>query len=149
MHFDSALTELPKRKEDIAGMITRLFLPAGAHPNALPILARRALRALADGYIAVLLPAYLLALGFGSLEVGFISTATLIGSALATIAVGAIGHRYSQHRLLLVATFLMAGTSMGFAGFSSFWPLLKITIRSNVGTSQTAKKSSTRLQRKS
>ncbi len=79
----------------------------------------------------------------------FISTATLIGSALATIAVGAIGHRYSQHRLLLAAALLMAATGMGFAGLSTFWPLLKITIRSNVGTSQTAKKSSTRLQRKS
>jgi MFS family permease len=80
-------------------LIAGFFLPAGVDRKVLPILAGRALRAFADGYIAVLLPAYLLALGFGSLEVGFISTATLIGSALATIAVGAIGHRYSQHRL--------------------------------------------------
>src|SRR2546422_299497 len=44
------------------------------------VLAARALRAFADGFIAVLLPAYLLALGLGQLEVGFISTATLFGS---------------------------------------------------------------------
>ena len=61
-----------------------------------PVLAARALRAFADGYIAVLLPAYLLALGFGTLEVGLLSTATLLGSALATLAVGAWGHRFAS-----------------------------------------------------
>ena len=45
------------------------------------VLAARALRAFADGFIAVVLPAYLLALGIGTLEVGFLSTATLLGSA--------------------------------------------------------------------
>ncbi len=51
--------------------------------------------------------------------------------------------------VLLVAALLMAATGTRFAGLSTFWLLLKITIRSNVGMSQTAKKSSTRLQRKS
>src|SRR2546425_5207986 len=36
-----------------------------------------------------------LALGLGQLEVGFISTATLFGSALATLAEGRWGHRFS------------------------------------------------------
>ena len=57
------------------------------------LLLARALRGFADGFVAVLLPAYLLALGLGQLEVGFISWATLAGSALATLAIGAIGHR--------------------------------------------------------
>ena len=42
------------------------ILPAGADRAALPLLAGRALRAFADGYVAILLPAYLLALGFGT-----------------------------------------------------------------------------------
>ncbi len=111
--------------------MVRFLFPAGVDRRVLPVLVGRALRAFADGYIAVLLPAYLLALGFGSLDVGLISTATLIGSALATIAVGAIGHRYSQHRLLLLAALLMAATGMGFAGLSSFWPLVLVAF---VGT---------------
>src|SRR5207244_4214708 len=41
------------------------------------LLTARALRAFADGFVAVLLPAYLLALGHGQLEVGLLSTATL------------------------------------------------------------------------
>jgi MFS family permease len=90
------------------------------------ILAARALRSFADGFIAVVLPAYLLALGLGQLEVGFISTATLAGSALATLAIGRWGNRFSIRRLLIGAAILMAATGLGFAGLSSFWPLLVV-----------------------
>ncbi|MHA7683507.1 MFS transporter [Cupriavidus sp. PET2-C1] len=106
--------------------LARLVLPAGVHPSALPFLIGRALRGFCDGFIAVLLPAYLLALGFAQLAVGLISSATLIGSALATILVGVIGHRYPQRRLLLSAAALMAATGIGFAGLSSLWPLLLV-----------------------
>src|SRR6478752_3814401 len=67
----------------------RLLLPAGVDAAAGPLLVARALRAFADGYMAILLPAYLLALGLGTLEVGVVATATMFGSALATVAVGA------------------------------------------------------------
>jgi len=87
------------------------------------IFVGRALRGFADGFIAVVLPAYLLSLGLGVLEVGIISTATLLGSALTTLAVGRWGHRFSIRRMLLGAALLMAATGLGFAGFSSFWPL--------------------------
>src|SRR5258705_4020522 len=90
------------------------------------ILIGRALRSFADGFIAVVLPAYLLAVGMGQLEVGFISTATLLGSAFATLAVGRWGHRFSIRRLLLTAALLMAATGAAFAGFSAFWPLLVV-----------------------
>jgi MFS family permease len=88
------------------------------------ILIGRALRSFADGFIAVVLPAYLLALGLGQLEVGVISTSTLLGSAVATLAVGRFGHRFSIRRLLLGAALLMAATGVAFAGFQAFWPLL-------------------------
>jgi MFS family permease len=90
------------------------------------LLAARALRAFADGFVAVLLPAYLLALGHGQLEVGFLSTAALFGSALATLAVGRWGHRTSLQRLLLGAAVVMALTGLGFASLSSLWPLLVV-----------------------
>ena len=70
-------------------MIRRWLLPDEVEKSALPLLVARALRAFADGFIAVLLPAYLLALGLSTLDVGILSTATLLGSALATLAVGA------------------------------------------------------------
>ncbi len=90
------------------------------------ILAARALRAFTDGFVAVLLPAYLLALGHGELAVGFLSTATLFGSALATLAVGRWGSRYPLRRLLLAASVLMVVTGLGFASFTALWPLLVV-----------------------
>lgn len=108
-----------------------MILPAGVAPEARLLLIGRALRAVCDGYVAVLLPAYLLALGFGIWEVGILSTATLLGSALATLAVGAWGHRFHHRSLLLGAALLMAATGLTFAGLSSFWPLLLIAF---VGT---------------
>jgi MFS family permease len=111
--------------------LARLLLPAGSDPEALPLLVARALRAVGDGYMAVLLPAYLLSIGLGTLEVGIVSTATMLGSALATLAVGAWGHRFAANRLMRGAAALMAATGLSFASLSSFWPLLVVAF---VGT---------------
>lgn len=108
-----------------------MILPPGAAPAVRRLLAARALRAFCDGFVAVLLPAYLLALGLGTWEVGVLSTATLLGSALATLAVGACGHRFHHRTLLLDAAVFMAGTGLAFAGLSGFWPLLLVAF---VGT---------------
>ncbi len=112
-------------------MTGRWLLPEGVDRVVLPLLVGKALRAFADGYVAVLLPAYLLALGFGTLDVGILSTATLLGSAFATLGVGAWGHRFHHRRLLLGAALLMFGTGLSFASLSSFWPLLLVAF---VGT---------------
>jgi MFS family permease len=107
-------------------VIGRLLLPDGVNRTVLPLLIGRALRAFADGYVAVLLPVYLLALGFQTLEVGVLATGTLLGSALTTLAVGAWGHRFPSRRLLLGAALLMAFTGFAFATGSAFWLLLLI-----------------------
>ena len=104
--------------------------PALTH-EARTLLIGRGLRAFVDGYVAILLPVYLLALGFGAWEVGLLSTATLLGSALATLAVGAWGHRFPHRRQLLAAALLMAATGLAFANLTAFWPLLLIAF---VGT---------------
>jgi MFS family permease len=99
--------------------------------EARTLLLGRGVRAFVDGYVAILLPVYLLALGFGAWEVGLLSTATLLGSALATLAVGAWGHRFHHRALLLAAALLMAATGLAFANLTAFWPLLLVAF---VGT---------------
>jgi MFS family permease len=108
-----------------------MILPAGASPEARTLLIARALRAFVDGFVCVLLPAYLLALGLGAWEVGVLSAATLLGSASLTLLLGAHGHRFHHRALLLGAALLMAATGLLFAGLSSFWPLLLVAF---VGT---------------
>lgn len=103
--------------------LTFPLLPGGVPSWTRRILAARALRAFADGALAVLLPAYLVALGMSLLDVGLISTATLAGSAAATLAIGAWAGSVRRKRLLAVAALLMAATGLAFASLSGFWPL--------------------------
>jgi hypothetical protein len=56
------------------------------------VLIARSLRAFGDGYVAILLPLYLLRLGFEPYAVGAITTATLLGSALLTLLLGHCSH---------------------------------------------------------
>jgi len=95
------------------------------------VFAARALRGFADGFVAVLLPLYLVTRGFGAAEVGALATATLLGSASATLAVGAWGHRFDSRSLMRAAAVLMAATGLGFAWITGFGPLLLLAF---VGT---------------
>src|SRR6266404_3323562 len=107
------------------------LLPRGTSRDAGRILTARGLRAFADGFVSLLLPIYLVELGFNALAIGAIVTSTLIGTALLTLLVGLIANRYSRRRLLLAAALLMAATGAGFAVIKDFWPLLVIAF---VGT---------------
>lgn len=90
------------------------------------LLWARALRDFGDGFVAVLLPVYLLALGLGPLEVGILATAALLGSASLTIAIGFLGARYDHRRLLLVAAGLMIATGAAFAVIDQYAVLLVV-----------------------
>ncbi len=107
------------------------WLPATATPDAAVLLASRGVRAFADGYVSVLLPVYLLGLGFDGLQIGAVATATLIGSAALTLLVGFIAHRFRARPLLSGAALLMAATGAGFTVVHGFWPLLVVAF---VGT---------------
>ena len=100
-------------------------------PHVNRLLIAKGLRAFGDGYVSLLLPVYLLELGYTPLEVGIIATATLLGSGVLALMVGLHAYRFHYRALLLAATFLMAGTGLGFAFVTDFWPLLVIAL---VGT---------------
>ena len=107
------------------------LLPNGVTPDAARILWIRGLRAFADGFVALLLPVYLIELGFSAFAVGAIITATLIGSACLTLGVGVFANRYPRRRLLRAAGLLMAATGLGFTLSTDLWPILIIAF---VGT---------------
>ena len=107
------------------------LLPPTATADARLLLAARGLRATSDGFVSIILPAYLLLLGFDALHVGLLATATLLGSALLTLAVGFTGVQRHTRALLIAASLLMVLTGLGFAAFVDFWPLLVIAF---VGT---------------
>src|SRR5436309_14763385 len=106
-------------------------MPPGASADASRVLTARGVRAFGDGFVALLLPIYLVELGFSALAIGAIVTSTLIGTAILTLGVGWIANRYSRRLLLIAAAVLMAATGGGFAMITEFWPLLVIAF---VGT---------------
>jgi MFS family permease len=103
--------------------------------NVLLLFSARALRDFGDGFVAVLLPAYLLVLGFTPLQVGAIATASLLGSALLTMGIGLLGARYDYRQLLLGAASLMIATGVAFAMVHDYALLLVIAFAGTVNPS--------------
>jgi MFS family permease len=93
--------------------------------------AARALRDFGDGFVAVLLPVYLAALGLSALEIGIVATAALLGSALTTLGIGFLGARADQRRLLIAASGLMVASGLAFAFSSTYAVVLVVAL---VGT---------------
>jgi MFS family permease len=107
------------------------LLPQTADADAGWLVLTRALRALGDGAVSILLVSYLQGIGFSAFEVGAIVTGTLLGSAALTLAVGLAPHGLRPLRLLKAAALLMLATGVGFTLVRSFWPLFVIAV---VGT---------------
>jgi MFS family permease len=112
-----------------------LLFPASADTNARRLIVARGLRAIADGYVSVLLPAYLLTLGLDAFQVGILTAATLLGSASLTLFVGFVTARLGHRRPLLASAFLMVATGLGFAGLQDFLPLLLLAFVGTVNPS--------------
>ena len=80
--------------------------------NVNRLLFAKGLRAFGDGFVSLLLPLYLLELGYSALEVGIIASATLLGSGALTLVIGLHAYRYHYRTLLLAAAVLMAFTGL-------------------------------------
>jgi MFS family permease len=104
-------------------------------PPTACLFAARALRDFGDGFVAVLLPVYLLVLGLAPLEVQVISTVSLLGSAVLTIGVGFLGARYDHRQLLLGAASLMIATGVAFAIIDEYTLLLVVAFAGTINPS--------------
>ena len=121
----------------MAGTVSAANGPQGtARSNAIKnLLVARALRDFGDGFVAVLLPVYLIALGLSPFQVGLVATAALFGSALVTLGVGMIGSRYDHRRLLLAAAMLMVATGVAFSVVDAYAVLLVVAFAGTINPS--------------
>jgi MFS family permease len=90
------------------------------------LLATRGVRALVDGTVATVLPAYLIARGLGPTEVGAVVTATLLGSAVVTLGLGLRGGRLDRVHVLRAVAVLMVVTGLAFGLAASFVVLVVV-----------------------
>src|SRR6266540_1792579 len=79
--------------------------------------AARAARGFGDGFAAIILPAYLLEIGFDPFQIGLVATAALLGSAATTLAIGFLAPRYGLRTLLLACAALMVVTGIAIPSF--------------------------------
>jgi MFS family permease len=91
----------------------------------------RGLRGFGDGFAIIVLPAYMTALGFDAAAVGFVATASLLGTALLTFVVGWIAPRHDLRALLISGAGLMVATGLAFPNVEHF---LLIALVAFIGT---------------
>lgn len=103
-------------------------MPASA---ARTIYLARAIRDFGDGFVAILLPVYLTALGLSAFDVGVVATLALFGSALLTLAIGFLGASRGSRPMLLAASALMVATGLAYAIATDYAVLLLVAF---VGT---------------
>lgn len=74
----------------------------------------RGLRGFGDGFATILIPAYLSTIGYSPVAIGVVATASLLGTALLTLGVGAIAPRFDLRGLMLAGALLMVLTGLTF-----------------------------------
>jgi MFS family permease len=108
---------------------------AGPSRSIAWVYVARALRDLGDGFVAVLLPVYLGAIGLGAFQIGVVATAALLGSALMTLGIGYLGVHADQRKLLIAASCLMVLTGLAFAASSTYAIVLLVALFGTVNPS--------------
>src|SRR5499426_4212089 len=93
-----------------AALLERLGVSGEA--DVVNLYAARAARGFGDGFAAIILPAYLLEIGFDPFQIGLVATAALLGSAATTLAIGLLAPRYDLRTLLLACAALMVVTGI-------------------------------------
>lgn len=94
---------------------------ASAHArkiDVLLLLVARGLRGFGDGFAIIILPAYLSAIGFSTAQIGFAATASLLGTALLTLAIGVFARHYQLRSLLTAGAALVVLTGLAFPNIS-------------------------------
>jgi MFS family permease len=82
------------------------------HSDVFYLYAARSARGFGDGFAAIVLPAYLLEIGFSPFQIGIVAAAALLGSAAMTLAIGFLAPRYDSRTLLLACAGLMVATGI-------------------------------------
>src|SRR5690349_16971445 len=115
-----------------SGMTVDAIADPSSRSDTRILFVARGLRAFGDGFVSILLPVYLVGMGFDSFAIGSITTAMLFGSAIVVLGVGmGAAHRLPKRTLLIAASVLMIASGISFAVEADFWPLLVIAF---VGT---------------
>ena len=112
-----------------------VFVNTKPQPDIFYLYAARALRGFGDGFVIIILPAYLTAIGFSPAQIGIVASASLFGTALLTLAVGMNAPRHDLRNLLLGGALLMAGTGLAFPNLDVFFLIAVVAFAGTINPS--------------
>jgi MFS family permease len=87
------------------------------------LFATRAVRSFSQALLVIVVPLYVAAAGYSTIQVGYLLSIALAGSTGLTILVGFFSDRYGRKLLLIVITGLAGIGSMFYAFTTQFWVL--------------------------
>ncbi|HEY6023247.1 MAG TPA: MFS transporter [Pseudolabrys sp.] len=105
--------------------------PRSTGTDILLLYIARGVRGFGDGFAIIILPAYLSAIGFGPTQIGFVVSASLLGTAMLTLTVGFVAARRDLRNLLIAGAALMVGTGLAFPNVDQ---LLLVSVVAFIGT---------------
>lgn len=120
---------------DLEYQMTQAESTTGPQRNGALLLLARGLRGFGDGFAIIVLPAYLTALGLDPIAVGIVATASLLGTALLTLAVGMIAPRFDLRTLLLCGAGVMAATGLAFPAVAHVVPIAVVAFIGTINPS--------------
>ena len=114
---------------------TQVRAPAIGSTAVRRLLVARSLRDFGDGFVALILPVYLTALGLSPFEVGLVASAALLGSTLLTFCIGFLETRYGNRQLFLAVTGLVIATGVAFSLVDNYAVLLIVAFAGTINPS--------------
>ena len=103
--------------------------------NLLLLYCARALRGFGDGFATIVLPVYLVSIGFNAAQIGLVATAALLGTAVLTLGVGLIAPRHDLRKFLIAGAILMVGTGLAFPAFEQIGLIMAVAFFGTVNPS--------------
>ncbi|MBF6568930.1 MAG: MFS transporter [Candidatus Binataceae bacterium] len=92
--------------------------------DLLYLLAGRAIRSFAQGYLLIIVPLYLSMLGYDAEHLGILFAASAATSAILVAAIGVLSDRFGRKTLLILISLMTAGGGVVFALSSNFLVLV-------------------------
>ncbi|MHB8382308.1 MAG: MFS transporter, partial [Candidatus Binataceae bacterium] len=80
----------------------------------------RVLRSISQGYLGIILPLYLVALGYGAVALGVLLGFSAIAAAGISMLVGVLADRFGRKNCLIVISVMLGGGAVAFAFAHSF-----------------------------